>query len=339
MEDDTEMTSLHTSTSPNEVARAERWLALDVARGAAIMAMVTYHLAWDLSFVRLIATDIVEHPAWQLFARVIAASFLTLVGIALVLAHGQGVRWRPFLRRLAGLGAAALGVTLVTWFAFPDQYIFFGILHSIAVSSLLGLAFLRAPLILLVTAAAFCFAAPRLFTDPSLDGPLLDWLGLGAQMPATNDYVPVFPWFGFVLLGLGAGRLALPLVAASGSASGSPGWNNPLSRALIWSGRRSLIIYLVHQPLLLGALLALVQVTGTNPAADAAYFGRSCEASCAESGAAATVCATGCACTAERLKAEGLWQRALRDDMAAEDQERLASITQLCFRASPMVAQ
>lgn len=329
-----EMPPLHTSRSSQEVARAERWPALDAARGAAIVAMVAYHLAWDLSFVRLIATDILEHPAWQLFARAIAASFLTLVGIGLILAHREGVRWRRFLRRLAGIAAAALGVTVVTWFMFPDQYIFFGILHSIAISSLLGLAFLRAPTIVLVGAAAFCFAAPRVFTDPSLDGPLLDWLGLGARSPVTNDYVPVFPWFGFVLLGIGAGRIALPFV---GSASGSTGWNNPLSRALIWSGRHSLVIYLAHQPVMLGVLLSLVQVTGTNPAADAAYFGRSCEASCAESGAGAAVCATGCACTAERLKAEGLWRKALGDDMAADDQERLSSITQQCFRASPMI--
>ena len=32
---------------------------VDVARGAALVAMVVYHFAWDLSFYRLIATDIV----------------------------------------------------------------------------------------------------------------------------------------------------------------------------------------------------------------------------------------------------------------------------------------
>ena len=198
-----EVARLH--QSPGSEPTRPRWPAIDVARGVAIAAMVVYHFAWDLSFVRLIATDIVGHPAWQLFARTIAASFLVLVGIGLALGHGDGVRWRSYLRRLAVITGAALAITLVTRFAFPDEYIFFGILHCIALSSLLALPFLRAPTAVLAVAAAFCFAAPFLFTAPALDEPYLDWLGLGSSAPVTNDYVPVFPWFGWVLVGLAGG--------------------------------------------------------------------------------------------------------------------------------------
>jgi uncharacterized membrane protein len=323
---------VQTSMSPEAAVQTGRWPALDAARGAAIAAMVVYHFAWDLSFLRLIATDVVGHPAWQLFARAIAASFLTLVGIGLVLAHHRGVRWRPFLRRLAVIAAAALGITAATRFAFPDAFIFFGILHCIAVSSILAVPFLRAPTIVLMGAAAFCFAAPLLFTDPALDAPLLDWLGLGARTPSTNDYVPIFPWFGFVLLGLQAGRLVLPWAARASSASSLA--SSPLSRGLIWSGRRSLAIYLVHQPLLFGALFCLVQITGPNPAAEDAHFERTCQRSCRQSGAETAICASGCACAAERLKAEGLWRKTLADGISAADQERLSSVTRQCFRSS-----
>jgi uncharacterized membrane protein len=246
--------------SPEATDQAGRWPVLDAARGVAIVAMVLYHFAWDLSFFQLIDTDVVGHPAWQMFARTIAASFLTLVGISLVLAHRRGVRWTSFWRRVGVIAAAALAITVVTWFAFPDEYIFFGILHCIAVSSVLALPFLRAPTIVLAGAAVFCFAALFLFTHPGLDGPLLDWLGLGARLPMTNDYVPVFPWFGFVLLGLCAGRRVLPLTARTSPESSM--WSTPFAQALIWSGRRSLVIYLVHQPILLGALFLIVQVTG-----------------------------------------------------------------------------
>ena len=129
--------------APSPVAhdpmRSARWPGIDAARGTAIAAMVVYHFSWDLSYLGLITTDIVNEPGWQLFARTIAASFLTLVGTGLVLAHQHGgVSWTAFLRRLAIISAAALGVTLVTRFVFPDEYIFFGILHWNAVASALA---------------------------------------------------------------------------------------------------------------------------------------------------------------------------------------------------------
>jgi uncharacterized membrane protein len=305
----------------------ERWLSLDLARGVAIAAMVAYHFTWDLSSVRLIATDIVGDPAWKSFARTIAASFLILVGIGLTFGHGDKIRWESFGRRLAVIAGAALAVTIVTRILMPDEYIFFGILHCIAVSSLLALPFLRAPLAVLAGTAVLCFAAPLLLTDPTLDVPYLDWLGLGSEAPITNDYVPVFPWFGFVLLGLGAGRLMRGMKA--GARTGGEPWANPLARALIWSGRRSLVIYLVHQPLLLGALLLLVQVTGPNPAAEEAVFRRDCERTCVDRGFAGPACAAGCACAVEGLKGSGLWREALSGSVAPE---RLSSITRQCFR-------
>lgn len=306
-----------------------RWPAIDLARGVAIAAMVLYHLAWDLSFVRLIATDIVGHPAWQFFARAIAGSFLTLVGIGLYLGHGEGLRARSYLRRLAIIAGAALAITVVTRIATPDGYIFFGILHCIAASSVLALPFLRAPTAVLAGLAALCFAAPLLLTDPALDGPHLDWLGLGRRTPAANDYVPVFPWFGFVLLGVAAGRL---LRRFAGGAPLAP-WRNPVARTLIWSGRRSLVIYLGHQPLLLGALLLLVQATGPNPRAEEAFFRRECEASCSGGGPDRALCRSGCACAADRLRASDLWRPALAGTIAPAEQERLSAITKQCFRA------
>lgn len=332
-DDGAEITRLHQSMGLEPALGKERWPALDLMRGLAIAAMVVYHFAWDLSSVRLIATDIVGHPAWQFFARAIAASFLTLVGVGLHIAHGDKLRWRAFFRRLAIIAGAALVVTLVTWWAMPRQYIFFGILHCIAVSSVLALPFLRAPVGVLAGATALCFAAPFLFTGPALDAPVLDWLGLGAQAPVTNDYVPIFPWFGFVLLGLAVGRRLRGL--ALHTPSGSAGRANPVVRALVWSGRRSLIIYLVHQPLLLGALGLLVRATGPNPAAEAAVFTRECEASCLASRAERTVCTAGCACAVERLKAEGFWPQALAANPDPAEQARLSATFRQCFRSNP----
>jgi hypothetical protein len=61
------------------------------------------------------------------------------------LAHGRGSPLAAFLKRLAQICAGALVVTIGTYFAFGSSFVFFGILHTIAVSSVIGLAFLRLP--------------------------------------------------------------------------------------------------------------------------------------------------------------------------------------------------
>jgi uncharacterized membrane protein len=186
------------------------------------------------------------------FARVVAGSFLFLVGVSLVLATRDGFKPKPFLRRLAIVAGAAVLVTLATWWLTPDSFIYFGILHCIAVSSVLALPFLRLPVWSVLAAAFVCFVAPFLFAGPSFDAPWLRWLGLMSYFPDSNDYVPLLPWFGAVLLGIAAARLALPSAVAATWAQWKPA--NPGARLLAWSGRHSLALYLLHQPLLLTAL-------------------------------------------------------------------------------------
>ena len=310
-------------------ARRGRWQAIDVGRGAAIAAMIVYHFAWDLSYFHLIAANIVGHPFWQAFARTIAGSFLTLVGIGLVLAHGQELRGRAFLRRLVLIAGAAVGVTLATWFAFPDSYIFFGILHCIALSSVLALPFLRARLRLVIAAALLCLVAPLVLTGPAFDAPPLAFLGLGTRMPVTNDFVPVFPWFGLALSGVALARAARPWAIRAGL----PEWRakGVLFRALAWSGRRSLPIYLTHQPILLGALFLVAQIAGPDPAADSAPFLAHCRTTCREADKAESLCRAACVCVVERLIAESLWRDAVASRLTPRDQARIGPMAQRCF--------
>ena len=314
-------------------AASRRWDAIDVARGVAIVAMVVYHVSWDMSFYDLIATDILAVPAWQWFARSIAGSFLILVGVGLALAHAAGLERRSFLWRLAKIAGAALAITVATFFAFPDSHIFFGILHCIAVSSVLALPFLGAPRALTAAVALVCLLAPSLFQDPGLDHPLLDWLGLGLTEPRTNDYVPIFPWFGLVLIGVLAGqallRLRTPAVAQ---------WRagHPLARGLASAGRRSLPIYLLHQPISLAVLYGVLQITGPNPAAEAAPFLQECEANCRAGGSSAESCNATCGCVVGALRQNGLWSQALTDRVAPEEQTRISGLVQQCLRRSPL---
>ena len=137
--------STRVSTIPLAAGRTRRIAVIDVAKGCAILAMVVYHFAWDLSAYQLITANVTEELGWRIFARSIAAAFLLMVGVNLVLANRNGVRAAPYLRRLAVILAAALLVSLGTWWLDPGTFVFFGILHLIFVASVLGLPFLRAP--------------------------------------------------------------------------------------------------------------------------------------------------------------------------------------------------
>jgi uncharacterized membrane protein len=286
-----------------------------------------------LSFLSLIETNILQVPAWRWFARGIAGSFLILAGFGLVLAHAQGFRRAPFLRRLMKVGGAALAVTVVTYFAFPQSYIFFGILHCIAASSILALPFLWLHPALTLLAAGFCLGAPWILTSPALDAPWLDWLGLGSSEPVTNDYVPIFPWFGLTLIGVAIGKVLLSHRETFAPAR----WRarNWFSRALVWAGRKSLPIYLIHQLVLLAILYGVLQIAGPNPAAEARPFMSECEASCLQQNASSATCTAICSCVVEELRQGDLWQKVLGNRTNAEDQTQISRVAQQCLRRSP----
>jgi uncharacterized membrane protein len=234
--------------------------AIDLARTVALGGMIVFHFSRDLEMFGLAPIGMTMEPGWALFARIVAGSFIFLAGVSLVLAHGDGIRWRPYLRRLAMIAAAAAVITLATWLTFPTTFIFFGILHSIVVASVIGLAFLRAPIWLIAAAAVVFLYLPGLFRSEVFDPLWLAWIGLAARTPPSLDFVPVFPWAGMFLLGMAAakGMTAMGLWERLRPAT-PPG---RALRAATWPGRHSLLVYLVHQPVLIAGLAAWTWLTG-----------------------------------------------------------------------------
>jgi uncharacterized membrane protein len=225
---------------------------VDVLRGAALAAMVVYHFSWDLELLDLAPLNVTGNPLWVTFAWMIAGSFLALTGVSLVLAHRERLNAWSFSRRLTMIAAAAGAITLASWYFEPGGIILFGILHCIAASSILGLAFLRTPMPVVLITAAACFAAPVLLTSPSFNAAGWLWLGLASEPRPSNDYVPLLPWFGMVLIGIAGARVALARASKAEWARWQP--RSAVSRVLALAGRHSLAVYLMHQPVLLGAL-------------------------------------------------------------------------------------
>ena len=178
-----------------------------------------------------------------------------LAGVSLVLAHGGQFRPKAFIRRLAIIAAAALAVTVTTLLVFPGTFVFFGILHSIAVASVIGIAFLYAPVVVSLLTGLMILALPWVVSSPMFDTRWMAWIGFSASAPQSNDLVPVFPWAGLTLLGIAFARSfylrdTRPATKLTAAEYRSVPW-------LTWMGRHSLAIYLIHQPAMLAVIVPL----------------------------------------------------------------------------------
>ena len=222
---------------------------IDAVRGAAICLMIVYHFAFDLNlpWVGVLHTDFNNHLGWLAFRAVIVSAFLLTVGISLRLACEARVAPVRVWTRLVRVGLCAALVTVGSYLMFPRTFITFGILHCIVVCSLIAWPMAARPKLALALGVA-AIAAGSLLRLPLFDSPALQWLGMMTHKPATEDYVPLLPWLGAVLLGIAlAAQLRLRQQPALVSTATTPAWARFL-------GRHSLLVYMVHQPLLLGAL-------------------------------------------------------------------------------------
>lgn len=232
---------------------------LDVMRGFAILLMFIYHFSFDLDYYGFIQQNFTTDQFWINFRTVIVACFLTIVGISLYLASYHGLNKKSFQRRLLLLVIYSALVSLASWVMYPSAMIFFGILHFIAIASVLGLLFVRLGRINLILGIMLIIMA-QIIKHPFFDQPLLQWFGLMTKLPTTVDYVPLLPWFGVVLIGIYLGQIISMLPKNSWFIR----WQSQhvSSRLLAFGGRHSLHIYMLHQPLFLGILYIISQFIG-----------------------------------------------------------------------------
>ena len=229
-------------------AAIPRIALVDWLRGAALVGMTVFHFAYDLEFFGFEARGYANQPHWRHFATSVAASFLFLAGLGLYLAHAGGIRWRRWGRRLGTIVLAALAITVATRYATPKTWVFFGILHIIAVGSIAGLAFVRSPWWWPAAAAVAVLAIDRFVGGALPDALAWYWIGLSRITPVASDFRPVFPWLAPILLGI---------AAAKGCAQADwlrvmarPRLEGRIGRLLRFLGRNSLVYDLLHQPVL-----------------------------------------------------------------------------------------
>jgi uncharacterized membrane protein len=145
-------------------------------------------------------------------------------------------------------------VSIGSYVVFPQSWIFFGVLHHIAIASLLGLAFLRFDSANLLIGGAL-IALGVFMKVPLFDASAMQWIGLMTHKPITEDYVPLLPWFGVVLVGMFVGHRLMP--SRLESVASRP--ILPGERLLALMGRHSLLLYMVHQPIFLALLYLFIR--------------------------------------------------------------------------------
>ena len=237
--------------------------AVDVVRGLALLWMTLYHFGFDLVQFGYWQQDFYTAPLWTWQRTCILSCFLLCAGAGQALAVRGGQCWRRFGWRWLQIAGCALLVTVGSWWMFPRSFIYLGVLHGMALMLpllRLGRPSPRAAIGLAVALLALFLIAPqaRWTGAPAglidwLNSPTGNWLGLITHKPITEDYVPLLPWLSVMLLGYaGADRWLQRLSAAPAHRSLAIGRVRGL---LAWLGRHSLAYYMLHQPVLIGALM------------------------------------------------------------------------------------
>lgn len=223
-----------------------RWV--DELRGIAIVLMVVFHFCYDLRYFGYVEWDVPNGTYWWPFRYLILTLFIFSMGVSLSLAHGKGIRWQKFGIRLGQLLLAATAITLMSVYMFPEAWIYFGILHFLAMASIVGLVLVPVPLVALGAGLLILLFYWSGAIHNQWPFSYLDWL------PAnTEDYVPLFPWLGITFLGVAAGAIA-PRIRISQVLPMVPGW-------VRFAGRHGLIIYLVHQPIMFSGFYLVTEVS------------------------------------------------------------------------------
>lgn len=224
----------------------------DAVRGLAVVLMMVFHFCFDLSDFGYARFDFYNDPFW-LNARVfIVTLFVGVSGVSLALASRRGINWQRFWRREAVLLGCAALISVGTYAMLPQAWIFFGILHFMALATIAAIPFLRLGKVNLLLGIGL-IALGVWVSHPFFDTPLLQWFGLMTYKPVTEDYAPFLPWFGVFLVGIVMGNY-LPSEAFFAYSLRQ----YALFRPLLWLGRHSLLVYMLHQPIFILLLTLLI---------------------------------------------------------------------------------
>ena len=230
-----------------------RYLEIDFFRGIAIILMVISNFVTDLKYFLGYSENLLF---WSIFALFVASMFIFISGVSFNISFSKKVasnnlNYKHYFIRFIKLSAIAVLITLITARLLTSGTIYFGIIHFLAISGILGIIFYRFKKINLLFAIIFLIIG-FLVNGIVLNTPYLLPFGIMPTNIYTLDYFPIFPWFGIYLLGMsfsekyyknGVSKYLFEI------------FKNKIFNKICYFGQHTLFIYIIHQPILVGLLI------------------------------------------------------------------------------------
>lgn len=230
--------------------KAERFFELDLLRGGGVVLMVLFHIGYDLAHFGYASYVTTRDIEWITFRGIVLSMFLLAVGMSAYLAYRDGIKYSKLIRTLVKLILVSVLISVGSYLAFPQNWIYFGVIHFIAVALVVSLIFVKTPKLSLVVGIVIIVSYLMGYSpfDYIFAYSVVQW-----NIPSfTVDVVSFTPWFGVVLIGI---------FVMDKKIFGLKIQHNKITRRVAFLGRHSLAIYLLHQPMLFG-LFYIIKLIG-----------------------------------------------------------------------------
>lgn len=249
-----------------------RAFELDFLRGVAIIMMMFMHFSYDIRYE--FGFDTFDYLTsgwfWEFVHPVIIVLFVSLSGICCTFSHNNFIRGI----KLFSVALAFTGVTFfVTYFMHIDCLIIFNVLHMLSISTLVYalISFIekkanikkeQMTLFLILVGVYIIILNNRLYYYNDVTSNMLFYpLGISIKgEPMVADYMPLIPWLGVFLVGSGAGRMLYGNKKTL--FPNTPKVVHKIISPLTFLGRHSLLVYIIHQPIMYGILYLIMLAIG-----------------------------------------------------------------------------
>ena len=225
---------------------------LDFFRGVAIILMVIFHLNYSL--LNIFNIDILNFSDsfWYIIWKIAALLFIFIAWISFSLAEIK--YWEKinnkYLKVILILSIIAWIITIITYLFNPEFYIRFWIIHFFALSFGLLLLFRRFKYYTFLLGILIVIIG--IFFTPIIQNQFLYFLGFTYPWFSSSDFYPIFPYFGIMLFGYNfwlilSDKNKIKILEGNGKES--------IIMWYIWLiWRKSLVIYLIHQPIIISSI-------------------------------------------------------------------------------------
>ena len=238
-----------------------RFWEIDTLRGIAVIMMIIYHILFNLNFFNVYNINLQTLP-FQIFLYPIGTTFLLLVGLSLTLSYSRiqnELTKRQQIKKYISRGLMIFGfgliITIITWLLIPECFIIFGVLHCIGISIIISYPFLKFKILNLLIGIILIIIGVIL-RALSFNFSWLLWVGLKPLRFCTLDYFPLLPWFGVVLIGIYLGNMIYSNNKRNFYLKDIS--NIKIIKFLVFLGQNSLLIYFIHQPIIILILSLLI---------------------------------------------------------------------------------